>query len=133
MAIKLLDLSTLKRDLEIHKGHGTADEPRPPFVVLVRYLSRPTLVALQRETAAETGISEADAAKKWAGHCIAGWSGLTPLIARELNVPAGDESAAADGFIPYDAEAAATLWHYANVNLFSARITAFAFALLGTI
>lgn len=120
MAVKLLDLSSLKRDLELHPG----------FIVKTKYLSRPTLAALSRET---DGLPAEESARKWADAAVAGWTGLTPTIARALNVPVDDASAGPDGFIPYDAEAAGLLWLYGDANKVEVKLTTFAFRMLDAV
>lgn len=117
MAVKLLDFSSLARDLELAPG----------FSVRVKYTPRPVLLALLRET---QDMADADAAKKWAGACIEGWTGLTGAVARSLNVPFEDDPG---GLIPFDADAAALLWLYGDGNRVGAKVQAFSFKLLETV
>ena len=117
MPIKLLDCSTLRRELKILEG----------FTVIVKFTSRPTLASLLSSSA---NLPAADVAAMYSKQCVAGWVGLTPAIARRLSVPLSDDAAAADGQVPYDEETSAAMWEYAYANRYSTPILDLSWTLL---
>ncbi|MGE3418959.1 MAG: hypothetical protein AB7I42_23100 [Bradyrhizobium sp.] len=117
MAVKLLDVATLRRELKI----------LDTFSVVVKYTPRPTLASLMATT---TGMAAGDVAAMYAKQCVAGWVGLTPGIARRLSVPLSDEAAAADGQVPYDEEMSAAMWEYAYADRYSTPILNLSWTLL---
>lgn len=117
MPVKLLDCSTLRRELKVLDG----------FTVIVKFTPRPTLASLIASTA---NLSTAEVAAMYSKQCVAGWVGLTPEIARRLSVPLSDEAAAADGQVPYDDETSAAMWEYAYADRYSTAILNLSWTLL---